>query len=98
MTSENSSAGPLTTDRRPAESPDQTFTADGTPSLPVQHSGHAQQVRGTLVVVVETPNGKYRRRAYLTLASAQRAVVRAELAGYTASIVLARLEPVGEVT
>ena len=91
----NSSSGPLHTDRHPAEN----LTDDGTPPLAVQGSGHdhARQVRGTLVVVVEPLPGKYRRRASLTLASAQRAVERAALSGYPASIVLARLEPVGEV-
>ena len=60
----------------------------------VTDSPHGSQVRGTLVVVVETAAGKYRRRAFLTLASAQRAVERAETAGHPASMVLARLEPV----
>lgn len=99
MTPENSSAGPLTTDRLPAENPDEKFTADGTPSAPLLtavRGGHAQQVRGALVVVVETPGGKYRRRTYLTLASAERALRRAEQAGHCASVVLARLVPVGE--
>ena len=73
------------------------YSADDTPTLRQQDSrqaDHARQVRGTLVVVVETPGGKYRRRAFLTLASAERAVRRAEDAGHTASVVLARLEPV----
>ncbi len=68
-------------------------------STPVRHreADHARQVRGTMVVVVETEVGKYRRRAFLTLASAQRAVERAEAAGHRASIVLARLEPVAVI-
>lgn len=59
-----------------------------------RQDGAHRQVRGTLVVVVETPGDKYRRRCYLTLASAEAAVARAEAKGYCATVVLARLEPV----
>ncbi len=81
----------------PVQNPGEKFESNGTPhprQAPDWRAEHRQQVRGTLVVVVETPGGKYRRRAFLTLASAQRAVARAEAAGHRASVVLARLEPV----
>lgn len=46
------------------------------------------------VAVVEIAEGKYRRRPYLTLAAAQRAVDRAEARGVTASVTLCELVPV----
>ena len=50
------------------------------------------------VAVVEIAEGKYRRRPYLTLAAAQRAVERAEARGVTATVTLCELVPVrGEV-
>lgn len=51
------------------------------------------------VAVVEVAEGKYRRRTYLTLAAAQRAVERAEARGVAASVTLCELVPVvgGEV-
>lgn len=47
-----------------------------------------------LVVLVEDKNGKYRRRLYLSLRSAERAVERANARGADARLVLCRLEPV----
>jgi len=93
----NSRGGPLTTDRRPAENPGEKFTSHGTPNQrqdQARHDEAHQHVRGTFVVVVETPGDKYRRRCFLTLASAEAAVARAEAKGYSATVVLARLEPV----
>ena len=58
---------------------------------------HAQQVRGCFVLVVETPGDRYRRRTFLTLAAAERAVDRARLAGHASSVLLCRLVPVAVV-
>jgi hypothetical protein len=51
-------------------------------------------VTGVHVVVVETPAGKYRRRVYLSLDSAQRAADRAIMSGHPAHVVLCQLMPV----
>lgn len=45
-------------------------------------------------VLVENPAGKYRRRLFLTLASAQRAKDRATARGQYAAIILVRIVPV----
>ncbi|MGO1629458.1 MAG: hypothetical protein ACTHX2_11635 [Microbacterium sp.] len=47
-----------------------------------------------LVVLVEDRSGNYRRRLYLSLRSAERAVERANARGADARLVLCRLEPV----
>jgi hypothetical protein len=52
-------------------------------------------VTGVHVVVVETTAGKYRRRVYFNLPSAQRAADRALMAGHSAHIILCQLMPVG---
>jgi hypothetical protein len=46
------------------------------------------------VALVETPNGTYRRRAYLSLESAHRAMERADKRGLDSRIVLCELRPV----
>jgi hypothetical protein len=51
-------------------------------------------VTGVHVVVVTTSEGKYRRRTYFNLPSAQRAVDRATMAGHVANIILCQLIPV----
>ena len=53
---------------------------------------------GSLVVVVRTPAGRYRRRVFLTLAAAERARDRAQDAGHDAEIVLCRLTPMGVIS
>ena len=63
----------------------------------VTDSPHGQQVRGCLVLVVETPGGRYRRRTFLTLAAAERACRNARDAGHPASVVVAQLVPVAVV-
>lgn len=50
-------------------------------------------VTGVHVVVVETPAGKYRRRVYLSLDSAQKAADRAIMAGHPSKVILCRLMP-----
>lgn len=56
-----------------------------------------EQVEGCFVVVVFRPEGKYRRRVYLTLAAAQKASDSARARGQIARLSLARLELVSEV-
>jgi hypothetical protein len=46
------------------------------------------------IALVETPNGNYRRRAYLSLQSAHEAMDRAEKRGLDSRIVLCELRPV----
>lgn len=92
----DSRGGPLTTDRPTAENPGEKFEANGTPEQRQTHE-HTRQVRGCLVVVVEMPGEKYRRRTFLTLKAAERACRRAEEAGHPASVVVARLEPVAVI-
>ncbi len=48
-------------------------------------------VTGVHVVVVTTAAGKYRRRVYLSLDSAQRAADRAIMAGHPAHVILCKL-------
>ncbi|WP_146072476.1 hypothetical protein [Arthrobacter sp. 4R501] len=52
-------------------------------------------VTGVHVVVVETAEGKYRRRVYFNLPGAQRAADRAVMSGHAAHIILCQLMPVG---
>ena len=54
----------------------------------------AALVTGVHVVIVETPAGKYRRRVYLSLDSAQKAADRAIMAGHQSSLILCKLMPV----
>jgi hypothetical protein len=54
----------------------------------------AAQVRGCFVTAVSTSDGHYRRRCFLSLKAAERAVERAEAAGHEATGVLCRLVPV----
>lgn len=53
----------------------------------------ASVVRDALVVVVTTATGRTRRRVYLNLPSAQRAVDRSIERGVPAELVLCRLQP-----
>lgn len=48
-------------------------------------------------LAVETGNGRYRRRLFLTLAAAENAVDRARQRGQYAEIILVRVVPVGVV-
>ena len=49
---------------------------------------------GAFVAVVETSHGTPRRRVFLTLAAAEKTVLRARMDGHRASIVLCNLLPV----
>jgi len=51
-------------------------------------------VTGALVAVVDTPHGTPRRRVFLTLAAAEKCVLRARMNGHEASFVLCKLVPV----
>jgi hypothetical protein len=53
----------------------------------------AALVTGVHVVVVETAAGKYRRRVFLSLKSAQAAADRAIMAGHPAHLILCQLMP-----
>lgn len=57
----------------------------------------ARQAGGAFVAVVEVKGGKYRRRAYLTLASAERAARNAQAEGRSAVVYLAELKPLYRV-
>jgi hypothetical protein len=53
----------------------------------------AHHVDGTFVVVVKVSSGKYRRRRFLSAASAERAARNALEAGHNAEVFLAELRP-----
>ena len=63
-----------------------------TPYVPAR--AELAQVAGVFVVVVTIEEESYRRRVYLTLKAAERASRQAAERGHTATVVLARLEPV----
>jgi hypothetical protein len=56
----------------------------------------AAHVDGTFVIVVKLTGGKYRRRCFMTAASAERAARNALDAGHTATVFLAQLKPAVE--
>lgn len=66
-------------------------------SLPIIPGEVAESLDGALVLLVRTEAGRYRRRVFLTIASAQRAADRATEAGHAAEIVLCALAPVAVV-
>lgn len=68
-------------------------TADNAVSAEHQLSELRARAAG-YAVLVENPSGKYRRRLFLTLASAQRAKDRATARGQYAAILLVRIVPV----
>jgi hypothetical protein len=53
----------------------------------------AHHVAGTFVVVVKVSGGKYRRRCFLSAASAEKAARNALEAGHNATVYLAELKP-----
>lgn len=57
----------------------------------------AAQVNGAFVCLVETSHGRYRRRAWMTLAPAERAARKAQDAGHNAVVILAELTPLYRV-
>ena len=66
-------------------------------SVPVAADRYAEYAQGVYVVVVETSDDRMRRRVYLNLPSAQKAVARAQEWGHEARLFLARLDVVGGV-
>src|SRR4051812_8724074 len=58
----------------------------------------ARLVDGTFVVVVQVTGGKYRRRCFLTAASAERAARRATDRGENATVYMAELKPLWKLT
>lgn len=56
-----------------------------------------ETIRGTFVVVVDTGNGRHRRRCYLTINAAQAAADRARDRGQAAVVVLSKLHPVAVI-
>lgn len=53
----------------------------------------AALVIGVHVVVVETAEGRYRRRVYMSLDSARKAAARAIMSGHRSRLLLCRLVP-----
>ncbi len=73
---------------------------DLSPILPTTSHGwddFARHIDGTFVVVVRLNGGKYRRRAYLTVKSAELAARRAKARGENAVVILAELRPLYRV-
>lgn len=58
---------------------------------------YATAIDGAFAVVVRTAHGRYRRRVWLTLAPAERAVEKAIEAGHNAEIMIVELRPVYRV-
>jgi hypothetical protein len=58
----------------------------------------AEHVDGAFVLVVKVTGGRYRRRCFLSAASAQRAVDRALARGENAVVYLAALQPLFRLT
>lgn len=61
------------------------------------HTRHQADPRAAVAgyaLAVETGNGRYRRRLFLTLAAAENAVARARQRGQYAEIILVRIVPV----
>jgi hypothetical protein len=61
------------------------------PADPLDEIAH--HVDGTFVLVVKVTGGKYRRRCFLSAASAERAARNALEAGHNAEVFLAELKP-----
>lgn len=79
------------------EAASETSPKKSGPSLPLETvcalDALAKAIDGTFVVVVEHPGAKYRRRAYLTVASAERSAANARAKGHTVTVYLAELRP-----
>jgi hypothetical protein len=58
----------------------------------------AAHIDGSFVVVVRVTGGRYRRRCFMTAASAERAARNALDAGHDAQIYLAELKPLWKLT
>jgi hypothetical protein len=58
----------------------------------------AAHIDGTFVLVVRTTDDRYRRRCFLSAASAERAARNAQAAGHDAEVYLAELKPLWKLT
>jgi hypothetical protein len=58
----------------------------------------AAHIDGTFVLVVRTTDDRYRRRCFLSAASAERAARKAQAAGHEAEVYLAELKPLWKLT
>jgi len=90
----------VTTQKRPAVNgadPVDQAGARSAASLPLTEvdalDALAHALDGTFVVVVEHPEARYRRRAYLTVASAERSAANARAKGHNVVVYLAELRP-----
>lgn len=75
----------------------QKSVADAEAMVPVADDPRdelARLIDGTFVVVVKATGGRYRRRAFLTAAAAEKAAAKATAAGHNATVYLAELRPV----
>lgn len=64
-------------------------------SLPLAADSEMIARADALVALVQDKRGRYRRRVFLTLASAERAVDHARARGVDAQVVLVQLVPIG---
>ena len=88
---------PETRRGRPRQSsPIQIATPSLIPADPLDEL--AAHVDGTFVVVVKLSGGRYRRRAFLTVAAAERAARNAQAVGHRAEVFLAELKPLWRLT
>jgi hypothetical protein len=79
--------------------------ADGAQSLPPGGllpvdaiDAIAAHVDGAFVLVVKTTGGRYRRRCFLSAASAEKAACNATEAGHSAQVYLAQLKPLWKLS
>jgi len=94
--------GPVPEDQPSSDDHQSAAKQADDPSLPPIAPGWADklatQIDGVFIVVVQLDGERRRRRAYFTIASAQRHARQAQATGHGASVYLAQLRPVGQVT
>ena len=84
-------------ERRPCRGDAQVGRTTAQPTPTRDWQAVADSIRGAFVVVVEAPGATCRRRVFLTLSAADRAMQRAHARGCMAHLVLCRLLPVDNV-
>lgn len=62
-------------------------------SRTIENGEAAEQLAGCLVLLVKVDNAHYRRRVFLSINAAQRALVAAREKGYSARVVACELHP-----
>lgn len=97
MSGHETAPGAATNSTR-GERPDSSANHAQSTAHPRDWQEVADLIEGTFVVLVITPQNRARRRCYLTLAAAQRAAERATDRGQFATVVLASVQPIAEVT